>query len=424
MADSRDALYRAICAEPDEDTPRLAFADLIEEEGDPLRAAFIRAQIALARVPPYDMSAVTTRHVNPGAVNGHAMAHTLPTNLPEAYGWHAFEFRRGFPWKIGVHSVDAFDPAGDAVFEMAPIRALDIGSLGRPDIAILADWPHLSRLERLEFSSAHLGPHEAERLGNAPFAAAMAELAFEFDGISAEGLEALVRTPLFARLRALDLRSSAIPLALLADALGLVRQPGALARFSLASNWLRGADAEQLFALPVMRGLEHLDLSDNSFLGPLGAEALAKSGILESVRILDLADTHPGVPGIRALAESGALAGVRCLYLAECGLGPVAVKALAQSASVRGLRVLDLSSNRVRDAGATALAGSPALAGLLELDLADAELTDVGARALAGSPYFDGLLRLNLLSTSRAAQQIGPAARRTLTERFGSRVVL
>ena len=30
MTTDRDALYRAICAQPDEDTPRLAFADLIE----------------------------------------------------------------------------------------------------------------------------------------------------------------------------------------------------------------------------------------------------------------------------------------------------------------------------------------------------------------------------------------------------------
>ena len=43
MTSSHDALYAAICAHPDEDTPRLAFADLLEEDGDSSRAAFIRA---------------------------------------------------------------------------------------------------------------------------------------------------------------------------------------------------------------------------------------------------------------------------------------------------------------------------------------------------------------------------------------------
>jgi uncharacterized protein (TIGR02996 family) len=425
MSTSRDALYRAICADPDEDTPRLAFADLVEEEGDALRADFIRAQIALARLPSDDPVAITTRHKNPNAVNGHAMVHTLPKDkdLPAGYGTHAFAFRRGFPWKLGVHTTAAFD-AGGAIFEVAPIRALDVGRRGRPDMAAIADWSHLERIERLEFSTDHLGADEVERLGDSPHATRLTELAFEFDGVTAEGLEALGRSPLFSRLTALDLRSNAMPPALLADALGAIRNPGALTRLSLAANRIRGRDAEQLFALPVMRSLEHLDLSDNSFLGPSGTEALARSGILESVRFLNLDDTHPGVPGIRALVESGTLAGVRCLDLAECGLGPVAVKELAQAESLRGLRVLNLSGNKVRDAGAIALAKSPALAGLLELDLSDAELTDAGARALAASSYLDGLLRLNLAAASRDSQAIGPAARWALTRRFGNRVVV
>ena len=47
----RDALYRAILDYPDDDTPRLIFADVLDEEDDPDRAAFIRAQVALAAVP-------------------------------------------------------------------------------------------------------------------------------------------------------------------------------------------------------------------------------------------------------------------------------------------------------------------------------------------------------------------------------------
>lgn len=39
-------LWAAVCAQPDEDTPRLVLADCLEECGDPDRAAFIRAQCA------------------------------------------------------------------------------------------------------------------------------------------------------------------------------------------------------------------------------------------------------------------------------------------------------------------------------------------------------------------------------------------
>lgn len=42
--DTERALYRAICANPDEDTPRLVYADWLQEHGDEDRAEFIRVQ--------------------------------------------------------------------------------------------------------------------------------------------------------------------------------------------------------------------------------------------------------------------------------------------------------------------------------------------------------------------------------------------
>src|SRR5205823_5593 len=73
MSCQHDALYRAICAEPDEDTPRLAFADLLEEDGQQDRARFIRTQIALAGVPEYDPLHVSTRQLDPDAFHGWGM---------------------------------------------------------------------------------------------------------------------------------------------------------------------------------------------------------------------------------------------------------------------------------------------------------------------------------------------------------------
>jgi uncharacterized protein (TIGR02996 family) len=47
----QDALLRAICENPDDDAPRLIYADWLDEHGDPLQAEFIRTQIELARGP-------------------------------------------------------------------------------------------------------------------------------------------------------------------------------------------------------------------------------------------------------------------------------------------------------------------------------------------------------------------------------------
>ena len=43
------ALLTAIAAHPDEDTPRLMYADWLDENGRPIRAEFIRVQIDIAR---------------------------------------------------------------------------------------------------------------------------------------------------------------------------------------------------------------------------------------------------------------------------------------------------------------------------------------------------------------------------------------
>src|SRR6476659_8130049 len=51
----REALLRAVAANPDEDTPRLVYADLLDDlggEANAARARFIRTQIDLDRRPP------------------------------------------------------------------------------------------------------------------------------------------------------------------------------------------------------------------------------------------------------------------------------------------------------------------------------------------------------------------------------------
>src|SRR6188768_3919841 len=50
-----DVILSAILAEPDEDVPRLAFADWLDEHGgesERARAEFIRVQVEMARIPP------------------------------------------------------------------------------------------------------------------------------------------------------------------------------------------------------------------------------------------------------------------------------------------------------------------------------------------------------------------------------------
>src|SRR5262245_43458423 len=49
-----DAFRKAVLADPDDDLPRLGFADWLEENGQPERAAFVRAQVRLAAMDEDD----------------------------------------------------------------------------------------------------------------------------------------------------------------------------------------------------------------------------------------------------------------------------------------------------------------------------------------------------------------------------------
>ena len=55
--DTGNALLKAIVANPEEDTPRLVYADYLQENGDDERAEFIRVQVQLSRTEYPDLRA-------------------------------------------------------------------------------------------------------------------------------------------------------------------------------------------------------------------------------------------------------------------------------------------------------------------------------------------------------------------------------
>ena len=416
-----NALYQAICASPDEDTPRLVFADLLEEEGELVRAAFIRAQIELASVPEYDALWAKCRQFDPGVIRGWAMAHTLPRPLPNGFSWHRHRFRRGFPWLATALGTEPFVEHAEALLAIAPIQALTFDDRSRPDLTLLANCPHLRQLRCLEFSSSRLGSDDLAAFVVSPYANQLTHLVLETDAVTVDGLETLAGSELFSRLESLHLERNVIPPALLVDALGAATVPGQLRSLSLPYSDLYPADAATLWSLPLMRGLDHLDLRDNRHLGAEGLESLVEHGVLQGLRILNLASTYPGVPGVRALTSTSGLAGVRWLDLSSNRLGPVAIRTLAESERTRGLRVLNLDNNPIGDKGTVALAESRHLAGLVELELADCGVGDAGAIALAESPHLDGLIRLDIRDRT-ISRPLSVEARKLLIERFGPRV--
>ncbi len=128
MTDTEAALMKAICADPDDDLPRLMLADHWEEHGQTDRAEFCRIQMTLAGPSPCpthgwdhncaDNNGYALRNRERELLNGSAATSYQP-GLKNRDIWGVVyhlspkvpngmkeEFRRGFPEIISCRGVD------------------------------------------------------------------------------------------------------------------------------------------------------------------------------------------------------------------------------------------------------------------------------------------------------------------------------
>jgi uncharacterized protein (TIGR02996 family) len=148
----RDALMAAIIADPDDDTPRLVYADWLQENGDEARAEFIRLQC-----PPrggYD-----GREWDLWAQFGRRWVAELP--VIRGLQWSLL-FVRGFP-TVTVKSGATLARNAEAVWAASPVEHLTLTGYDPAAIAKLAACPYLARVRTLI-----LQDYDPERYGLAP----------------------------------------------------------------------------------------------------------------------------------------------------------------------------------------------------------------------------------------------------------------
>jgi uncharacterized protein (TIGR02996 family) len=139
----RDGILLAVCENPEDDLPRLAYADLCEENGDEARARYIRACLKMARAGQEPV--VLTQAMGPGwdeelttAWQEAAWAFVKVTSKPviEVDGdfptWYyaplaAGDWSRGFPWVLRLNNLYEFDEYAAKVFRKIPITAVQLG---------------------------------------------------------------------------------------------------------------------------------------------------------------------------------------------------------------------------------------------------------------------------------------------------------
>jgi uncharacterized protein (TIGR02996 family) len=192
MTSDGDALFRAICEQPWEDTPRLVYADWLEEHGDALRAEFIRVQIELARETDKARIARLAEHADRlRAESAGRWTRGSPTRPGVRIG---YELRRGFYHEVAFDGRDAFARFADEVFAWAPVDAVSLRRESGDSLRKVLTSRYAPRLVRLSLS-LRIGDRGCLAIAACAKFAHLEELNIPAAGVTDAGALAIANSP-------------------------------------------------------------------------------------------------------------------------------------------------------------------------------------------------------------------------------------
>jgi uncharacterized protein (TIGR02996 family) len=150
------AFIRAIAASPDDDAPRLVYADYLDETGDPAKAAraeFIRVQIEKARLVPDTPRWTELWHRDTALLE---WATQWRAELPRIVGVQYGGFARGFVDKVESYTPIAFLSSASKVFDCVPVFRLSVRALSAEQAIQLVRFEGLCATSNLELSVREL----------------------------------------------------------------------------------------------------------------------------------------------------------------------------------------------------------------------------------------------------------------------------
>jgi uncharacterized protein (TIGR02996 family) len=118
---------RTICANPEDDTVRLVYADWLDENGDPERAEFIRVSIQWACAPHPSERWILLRDRVTELVKLNKdrwLGELPPAGITWEIGFPWSPFDRGFPAVCAILNGWAFTEGAEELFALAPIEHL------------------------------------------------------------------------------------------------------------------------------------------------------------------------------------------------------------------------------------------------------------------------------------------------------------
>src|SRR5262245_31149981 len=261
--EERKALLQAVCENPEDNAPRLRYADYLAATGnqvDVARAEVIRVQCELGQGDLDDVrwGELSARQAELTKAYQEKWKDELP-DLPDIV-WHYFDLDRGFTWSLACLKDDALIKNAALIFASAPIHSISLKKITK--LKRLLDLPQIRSVTRLIATETNLRADDARTLAESPNLA---------------GLTAL----------------------------------------HISGNRLGDAGADELAKSQYLRRLENLDLSDNG-LTDAGVIAIASSPIAATLGGLAFANTDITDVGARALMNSPHLTKLWGLTLWNC----------------------------------------------------------------------------------------------------------
>jgi uncharacterized protein (TIGR02996 family) len=456
------ALLRGIKDAPQDDAPRLIFADWLEEnEGaGPGKAArdalawagYIRRAIRAARCPRTDPEhwELQEPQLRPAA----AIA-LLPSALRQVA-----DYERGFPDGLRMNLGLFLARVGELADCPAPLYRLDL-TRGTREVPELVQRPELRLFRRLRLGDLLVGDAEATALARCPHLANLTALDLGQGNVGPDGLAAIVTSDHLHNLSELGLGRSDLGSA---EVLRIAQSPSlaGLEKLDIGHAPFDAAAGLALATSPHLRRLRELRLWATScqagwlqavvagalpsltalhLSGPPGAPSGALTALLQSPRFGALTDLHlgfaklsprdwtgvpenSGPPGLlftyapcdpevgAAFVRSAAVRRCSVICLGHTPLGPADILALACSGRASNLRVLRIIERAnefptaFSDESVRAFAESPHLAGLVELSVWGHALSDAGLEALARATFADTLRELRLYDSRFSPRQL------------------
>jgi|GEM_PF-2621659 len=377
------AFINANIEDPEDDLPRLVYADWLEEQGDP-RGEFIRLQVQHAALPEYDPARVRLEGRARQLLDAHIHTWTKPIGAKV----QDLKFRRGFVESLTMRA-KAFVERGEEVFQSTPIRWLRLVYF-KKQVKNLLESPNLRYIRSWDASRITIAPHELEALLASKRMTGLRELDlslqnFRFHDSTAT---AFTKAKWVNQLTELNLYGVEIEDSFWKEFLEL--EWNSLKRFSLGGGMTRTSPTN--FAQLNAPSLESLKVGGK--LRVVDVEQICQIPNLH-LKQLDLAKTRPPAKGMHALAASGILETVEDLDLTRCDLTDKGAQTMMQGNFLKNCKSLRLGENqRLTFPFWTLLANHAALKNLRFLDLTDTPLNIQALRKLAESPHLQNLVAL------------------------------